>query len=317
MNDNDVADENNSTRNESSLSGIAPKLWYQRKRTWILALTVAVFWYMFYRPIEVIRGPWQVLDPGQPVEPVKFEVVQEGNGPMVEPGDLIQISLWWWSKKDNRLEQRDADRWIWVGFRTKKETPFYSIAPHFVSTFVGLKEGEGVKFLEFKLREYKPRIPTDLYLNPFGGYYPIWRESIREEGRIHIDHDAFYLTAKYVKNPPEPVYVPAAPGYTIIHIKKVFKGQLRYRTNRLYDRTWFFACYNFLSACRFSNKLREIWYDDARYDGVSADGQVATFRYGPVETPIQPSWGSSRAVERLGAWPDSEWKNLPVGVQVK
>jgi hypothetical protein len=203
-----------------------------------------VFWYMFYRPVEVTRGPWQVLDPGQPVEPLKFEVVEEGSGPVVEPGDLIQISLWYWSNKENRLEQRDDDWWIWVGFRTEKETPFHSISPRLVSAFVGLKEGEGGKFLEMEQR----RIPLELRSNPFGDYN-YFKKS--ERGRISIPYDAFYLTSKGTKNPPKPVYIPASTGYTVVHIKKVFKGQLRYRTTRLYDRTWFYYNYNFFLRVNF------------------------------------------------------------------
>ena len=56
----------------------ALKRWRKNPVAWIMGLivlTVAVLWYMFYRPIEVTRGPWQVLDPGQPVEPLEFEVV--------------------------------------------------------------------------------------------------------------------------------------------------------------------------------------------------------------------------------------------------
>jgi hypothetical protein len=287
----------------------------------LLALGVLIAYlriqYLFYRPIEVSRGPWQVLDPGQPVEPVKFEVVEDGGGPVVEPGDLIQVSLWYWSNKDSRLERRDIDRWIWVGFRTKEETPFYSIGSNFVSTFVGLKERDGIKFLreyepgKYKPGEYETRVPGQLYLNPFGASRSIWGESIgKREGNIYIPHDAYYLTAIGLKNPPEPVYIPAAPGYTIVHIKKVFKGQLRYRTTRLYDGTWYHTCYNFLE-CEFRNNPREGWYDDARYDGVSADGQVATFQYGPVETPGMRTQGGMRG------WAGDEWKNIPVGVQVK
>jgi hypothetical protein len=77
----------------------------------------------------------------------------------------------------------------------------------------------------------------------------------------------------------------------------------------LYDGTWYHTCYNFLE-CEFRNNPREGWYDDARYDGVSADGQVATFQYGPVETPGKRTQGGMRG------WPGEEWKKLPVGVQV-
>jgi hypothetical protein len=90
---------------------------------------------------------------------------------------------------------------------------------------------------------------------------------------------------------------------------------LRYRTTHLYDDTWFHYCYNWCS-CEYTNRPREIWKDDARYDGVSANGQQATFQYGPVDTPEQP-WSHPAGRALLVAWADSEWKKLPVGVQIK
>jgi hypothetical protein len=248
-------------------------------------------------------------------------VVEEGTGPVVEPGDLIQVSLWYWSNKDNRLERRDINRWIWVGFRTKEETPFYSIGPNFVSTFVGLKEEGIIKFLreydpgEDRPREYKMKVPGQLYLNPFGATRSIWRETIgKKEENIYIPHDAYYFTEVGQEN-PKTTYVPAAPGYTVVHIKKVFKGQLRYRTTRLYDDTWIHYCYNWFS-CKFINDSREGWVDDARYDGVSSDGRKATFQYGPVATPGR-RWKRPGSVPLGEKWTRSEWKSLPVGVQVK
>jgi hypothetical protein len=281
---------NESEHEKSDPAAISPKPWYQTKSARIIllsSLVMLVFWYMFYRPLEVNRGPWQALDPGQPVEPLKFEVVEEGNGPVVEPGDLIQISLWYWSNEHNRLERRDDDWWIWIGFRTEKETPFHSISPRLISAFVGLMEG-GVRF------PVKPShsLSEKIYPNPFGSPRYFWNDKF---GGISF---------------------PTNNGYTVVHIKKVFKGQLRYRTTRLYDRTWFFACYNFLSAGRFSNKPREAWYDDARYDGASADGQKATFLYGPVTAPGSP-WIYPSGIESLAAWSKREWRNLPVGVRVE
>jgi hypothetical protein len=321
-------EQSQSGNGEPNSLALAPKPWYRRKWVWIvgvllvLAVSIWVYrhiqyrnWYQyqFHRPIEVTRGPWRVLDPGQPVEPLKFEVVEEGSGPVVEPGDLIQVSLWWWSNKENTLERRDDDWWIWVGFRTKKETPFYSISPKLVSTFVGLKEGEGIKFLEMEKR----RIPLELHSNPFGdsGYF---KGSGR--GRISVPHGAFYLTATGTKNPPKPIYIPASTGHTVVHIKKVFKGQLRYRTIHLYDGTWYQRCRWWGAetgaiGCEIVKTPREGWYDDARYDGVSADGQVATFQYGPVSTPNQP-WSPPGGWSAIVVWKNLEWENLPVGVQV-
>jgi hypothetical protein len=110
--------------------------------------------------------------------------------------------------------------------------------------------------------------------------------------------------------------IPSSSGYGVVHIKKVFKGQLKYRTTHLYDDSWFHRCYNFLSSCEYSNRPRESWYDDAIYEGVSADGKWATFQYGPVPTTNRSGMYFGRR-RRLANWVDNEWKNLPVGVQVK
>jgi hypothetical protein len=111
------------------------------------------------------------------------------------------------------------------------------------------------------------------------------------------------------------VYVPASSGYTVIHIKKVFKGQLRYRTTHLRDSTWFHYCYNWFS-CEYANNPRENRYIDARYDGISADGQVATFLYGPVDTSKEP-WRRPAGMYQIEEWSEKEWERLPVGVQIK
>jgi hypothetical protein len=331
MSGDDVTKGSENAHEEPNLPSTAPKkLWYRRKWiTGILLIVTAVLvltvlkvrqemQYMFHRPIEVTRGPWQVLDPGQPVEPLKFEVVEEGNGPVIEPGDLIQVSLWYWSNKDNQLERRDIDRWIWVGFRSNEETLFHTIkfdrdGPvnlRLVSAFVGLKEKGGVRFLESPVKIIQT-----------GNAYIIKNDGTRV--KLEPPSESIYAGNIYCypfgnrsqcgkKSGAEPklIFVSSSTGYTVVHIKKVFKGQLRYRTTHLYDGTWYHTCYNFLE-CEFRNNPREGWYDDARYDGVSADGQVATFQYGPVETPGKITQGGMRG------WPGEEWKKLPVGVQVK
>jgi hypothetical protein len=112
---------------------------------------------------------------------------------------------------------------------------------------------------------------------------------------------------------PGRIYFQSSSGHTLVHIKKVFKGQLKYRTVRLYDDTWFHRCYDWFK-CEYTNRPRERWCDEALYEGVSADGQRTTFQYGPVSAPDREyalSCGGMRG------WAENEWKNLPVGVQVK
>jgi hypothetical protein len=257
-----------------------------------IALIVLIPWYLFYRPIDVTRGPWQVLDPGGAVEnPLKFEVVLEGEGAVVEAGDLIQISRWGGSIDDKKIEQRDDDWWIWVGFRTEEETPFYGMNPRMVRALVGQKEGGGVRFLESSRGD--DSAAGTVYINPFGSF-------------------KHYRSSKGSK-----IYIPfrSESRYTIVHIKKVFKGQLKYRTTHLYDDTWIHYCVNWFN-CEYINDSREGWVDEARYDGVSADGKKATFQYGPVATPGK-EWKSPGSVRVADKWRSSEWDKLPVGVQVK
>jgi hypothetical protein len=89
---------------------------------------------------------------------------------------------------------------------------------------------------------------------------------------------------------------------------------LRYRTTYVYDGTWFYYNYDFFKG-EFSNTPRDGWYDDARYDGVSADGRVATFQYGPVAN-LGKKWSGPNIPFSVD-WVGNEWRSLPVGVQVK
>jgi hypothetical protein len=96
-----------------------------------------------------------------------------------------------------------------------------------------------------------------------------------------------------------------------VYIKKVFKGQLKYRTVHLYDGTWFQDC-RWFHNCEIVKTPREGWMDEARYDGVSADGKRATFQYGPVQSP-----GKNCCSGGMRGWPSNEWDKLPIGVQVE
>jgi hypothetical protein len=311
-NDSEVRD-----RHVPNSSNTAHKPWYRRK--WIgvagvlLILAVSAYQYiqyriqyLFYRPIEVTRGPWQVLDPGKPVEPLEFEVMEKGKGPVVEPGDLVQLSLQWWSAQ-RRENDHTTVWWVWVGFRTVEETPFYAMNPQLLSTLVGQREGGGLRFTEspsyiaegggMRQRE-RPGTSAagEVYINPFGSFnYYARKKSGYEKMSMRV-------------------FIPTRSGHMDVYITKVFKGQLKYRMTHLYDDTWVHRCYNFLS-CEYTNAPREGWVDEARYDGESADSQRATFQYGPVGTPGLV-WTGPTTHYSAGDWSDREWEKLPLGVQV-
>jgi hypothetical protein len=155
-----------------------------------------------------------------------------------------------------------------------------------VSAFVGLKERGAVKFLETPTKNF---YAGEVYVNPFGSY-------------------SYYSSRK--GNKSRMIYVPPSiSGYTVVHIKKVFKGQLKYRTTRLYDGTWYESCRwwggeSRCCGCEIIKTPRIGWVDEARFDGVSADGKRATFQYGPVGNGVRD-------------WANKEWDKLPVGVQIE
>jgi hypothetical protein len=151
----------------------------------------------------------------------------------------------------------------------------------------------GVKFLESPTKSI---YAGNVYVNPFGSY-------------------SSYSSRK--GNKSRMIYVPYVSGYTVVHIKKDFKGQLKYRTVHLYDGTWYQYCRWWggegrCCGCEIIKTPREGWIDEARYEGVSADGKKATFQYGPVETHKEKWTGGG-----MRGWSHDEWAKLPVGVQVK
>jgi hypothetical protein len=293
MSENDIEDESEKEHETLNLPSLPSRPWYRRKRVWIIGvLALLVYQYIhyhFYRPIEVTYGPWQVLDPGNPVDkPLKFEVVQEGDGPVVEPGDLVQLTLQWRSAQ-RREYDFTRDWWIWIGFRTEDETPFYAMNPRLLSALVGQKEGGRVRFLE---SPSKDESAGTVYINPFGSY------------------DYYARKKSGYSNSSIPIFIPISSGRMDVYIKKVFKGQLKYRTVHLHDDTWYLRCSWWRGetggdGCKFIKASpREVWVDEARYDGVSADGKRATFQYGPVGS----GWDW---------WTRDEWEKLPKGVQVE
>jgi hypothetical protein len=187
--------------------------------------------------------------------------------------------------------------------------------PRLLSAFIGQREGTAVKFTESPsyieegvgLRQ-RERPGTSaagkVYINPFGSF------------NYYAGKKSGYSGASRT------IHIPFRPnsGYTIVHIKKVFKGQLKYRTTHLYDDSWRRRCKWWRGdgvgpyGCVIVKTPRENWMDDARYDGVSADGRRATFQYGPVETP---EMRKLRTGGGMRGWDQNEWKSLPKGVQVE
>jgi hypothetical protein len=131
-----------------------------------------------------------------------------------------------------------------------------------------------------------------VYINPFGSY------------NFYAGKKSGYGNASMT------VLIPTRSGHMDVYITKVFKGQLKYREIYLYDGTWFQDCRWFMR-CKYVSTPRTNRLDEARFDGVSADGQRATFQYGPVATRGKGWAGGMRG------WDQNEWDKLPKGVQVE
>jgi hypothetical protein len=301
--------------NDGNVFIIPPQSGYGRKYAWIIiallvltvlgSLAMPTFHRTFYRPIEVTRGSWQVLDPGNPdplrfkavrnlstgwksvlaplgTDPLKFEVVREGTGPVVEPGDLIQISLRW-SDKQQKMEGEDG-WWLLIGFQMHED----STNPRLIRAFIGQREGGALRFTESQKNSASA---GSVFTIPFGNRNYAWNKGVENKEGL--------------------IYATDSSGYTVVNIKKIFKGQLKYRTICLHGANCKPPLY-----CDKKNTSHERWIDEMRFDGISVDGKRATFQYGPIDTPCKPPVGADNQ-KRFKEWIDNEWKSLPLSVQVE
>ena len=238
-------------------------------------------------------GRWQTVAPGQPTAtPPKVEVLTVGNGPTVEPGDLVQLRIVF--EAADKTLHKHGTWWNWVGFRTAKETPHFGNAPYIASGLMGLKQGSTIVFLEVP-----PGISSGSHdvgqvrLNPFG--------NIEQWGARKYDYAS------------GTILIPYQSGRSKVEIMRVCKAQLQYRTVRLYDDgpvrvgqgydTW------------ISNEPRELWVDQALLIGKCDNGQLASFEYGPVQTPgTTPRFVVTGYFDQ---WIMNAWKKLPKGVELK
>lgn len=249
--------------------------------------------------IRVFPEPWQVLEPGKPQ--VRFparRVISEGIGPIIGPGDLVQIRIYDQSTDKNIWNDR-GEWWIWVGFRTQKETTFFSYEPLISSALVGLNPGTVFEFIEAKEGIGSgPQYAGKLYPNIFGDFkYYGWRKNL---------FGFAYL------------YVSDTSGLSKFEIKRVCKGKAQYRTVRLFDDSPVQRCTWAPIQCSMIDTPREGWIDEARIEAVCQDGRTATFQYGPVASRNGKEWtGPINPHNYFEPWEAAAWKKLPVGVQLK
>jgi hypothetical protein len=270
----------------------------------VLALLVAGAMLLMFQseshfPLGITYEPWEVADPGPPkivgqpkVDPLRFEVLEEGAGPAAETGDLIQVSL----RGSDDPPEKEEDGWIWIGFQMR--TPF--VDPRLLAAFIGQKEGGALRFTES---------PMDS--RSAGRVYPIPLGNPRQ-----------YAWRKGIEVRERSIYALGSSGYTVVSIKKVFKGSLKYRGIRLHDDNWIHRSpfWGLEKA-----PTRHIGLQEARFEGVSAEGRRATFQYGPWLGSGKSWFWISIPSDVLGAedyrrmerWIAEAWEKLPVGVQVE
>jgi len=250
--------------------------------------------------IQEFPGPWQVLDPGKPLDKFpRIEVLSEGVGAAIEPGDLVQLHIRDWSPRQDGWREM-GNWWIWIGFRSAKETAFFSVEPDVSRVLMGLRERTELRFLEGKqVVKATPKGKVvdrsgqlQLRPNPLGDpkYYS-WRKNTQDFLALSEASGSGY--------------------FSVLEIKRVCKGQARYRTVRLFDdgpvrvyRGW---------DSWTSHDPREMWVDEARIDAQCQDGRKVFFQYGPDGTPGRR--GRSPVVAYFDTWLLEAWKKIPLGVQ--
>lgn len=243
----------------------------------------------FPKNIREFPEPWRVLEPGKPPERrSRIEVVTEGWGGIVEPGDLIQLTTKFWSVEQSKFFP-SGEWWLWIGFRSNTETAFFSSNPAQRAALLGLKLGTEVKFLEHL---DNPMDADKLYVNPVGDQkYYSWRKNSHDFGGV---------------------FTPYQSGYSLVEIKRVCKGQAQYRTVRLFDDSPVQICSGV--NCRVSTEEREAWVDEARIDAVCQDGKKVNFQYGPIGSSNGKA-GRSPKRGYFDEWFHAAWSKIPEGVQ--
>lgn len=258
----------------------------------------------YSKDIKEFPEPWQTLDPGKPPEKLpKIEILEQGGGAIIEPGDLVQLHIRDWSPRQNGWREM-GDWWLWIGFKSQKETAFFSIELDVAGTTVGLRQGSALRFLEGKeVTKATPQGPVidrsgqiQLSPSPFGDHrYYSWRKNTQD-----------FLALSELSN----------SGYfSVLTIKRVCKGPLQYRTVRLFDDSPIRA-----SSGGFGTRIvrdpREAWIDEARIEAKCNDGKTAVFQYGPTGS-YNGKRGRSPVMGYFDDWLRDAWQKIPRGVQLK
>lgn len=268
---------------------------------WLVALIgvstlVLVLWARDYpKKIQEFPEPWQVLEPGTPRP--RFPVprmISEGSGAAIAPGDLVQLHIRSRSQIPGRIWNDWGNWWTWVGFRKQEETSFFANEPRVASALVGLREGSVLEFVEANDEPgIDSRYAGTLNLNVFGD-------------------SRFYDWRKYVAEGSVNIYVSTASTPSVIEVKRVCKGQAKFRTVRLFDDGPVKVCPGL--SCYTSHEPREAWIDEARMEAVCQDGRKVTFEYGPTGSRSGRS-GRSPVQGYFDEWLRNAWDKLPKGVQ--
>ena len=258
----------------------------------------------YAKNIQEYPEPWQVLDPGKPLEKFpRIEILEQGGGAVIEPGDLIQLHVRDWSPRQGGWREM-GNWWIWIGFRSAKETAFFGVEPDVARVMLNLRQGASFRFLEGKeVRKLVRGVSTvdrsgqlQLRPNSFGDpkYYS-WRKNTQDFLALSEVSDSGY--------------------FSVLEVKRVCKGQAQYRTVRLFDdgpvrvHTGGIGSYT-------SHEPREAWIDEARIEAKCADGKTATFQYGPIDS-MNGKEGRSPVRAYFDQWLSDAWQEIPRGVQLK
>lgn len=243
--------------------------------------------------IREFPEPWQILEPGTPSDPPpRVEILVHGQGPVVETGDLVQVHAKGWSASTGRWYEF-GDWWIWIAFRSSKETAFYSYSPTIAAGLLNLRQGSELKILDASPEGGDYGSAGELRPNPFGdrAYYS-WRKNTQDSLSVL---------------PPK-----ASEGYSVLEIKRVCKGQAKYRTVRLFDDSPVRTGSGFKT--KVTREPRELWIDEAKIEATCGDGRKAVFQYGPTGSK---SGGRPNFVVTgyFDDWLYEAWKKLDIGVQ--
>lgn len=283
--------------------------------------------------VEEQPEPWKVVVPGRPqAEFPSPSVLRQGQGEVVQVGDFVTLRKFTRATDPNQSPKDEGLAWIWLGFLTKEQTPFYAGQKgnfELDSAIVGMKTGT---LLNFPVRDKAffdsstpPRERGKDNIAGSGGAIPMGDSQMyrlqtssaradlsKKEALPYLRRQLNWLDSDSAIWGGGSGNIPT----TLYQIEKRCPAELRVRRIQLQNTGAASVGHDFDS--HLVTETRRIWAQEAELLGQCADGTRMSFRYGPIsaEPPTGAGLGARVGDGHWDSWFTKAWQTLPLGIQI-